>query len=565
MQKTGGSVETAASSLEAELAAKNDLVRRQAEQIAHLQQELDEARSRDQQTARNIELLSREKEEISAALENMKGSAGWKLVRRFRRAKERLLPLGTLRRRLYDQLLVRVKNSHPASTFEAGARPVMQQRAAEGPPSGEEICRAHLVLRSGPSLVEAGQAQSVSVEVTNLNSYKWHAGRQELEGHGSVTLSYDWYDDSGKWVGWEGERTCLPRDLEPQNSTTVDVRIFAPFVSGAYTLQIALVHGGMARSDQKGSAPLRSSLQVEPSPLGLSQLTSCSIVVPVFNRAAFTKACLLAIERSISGDRIPYEVIVVDNGSTDGTLGLLSSWSSSRANARVVTLGRNLGFARACNEGARLARGNYLVLLNNDTLPTPAWLEKMLDLAEHEPQVGIVGSKLLYPDGRIQHIGVAFGENKNPRHIYRGFSSNIRPAKVSREYQAVTGACLLMKKELYDAAGGMDEAYWNSYEDVDLCLKTRARGHRVFVCADSILYHFESMSEGRLAHDFRNAALFKTRWEDKIEVDLAHWYALDHLKDPMGEFESLEGYDPGQEQLLGMLWKRLYSGDIPDI
>src|SRR5262249_54966569 len=144
-------------------------------------------------------------------------------------------------------------------------------------------------------------------------------------------------------------------------------------------------------------------------------------------------------------------------------------------------------FARACNQGARLARGQYVVLLNNDTLPTPGWLEKMVRLAANEAQVGIVGSKLLYPNGRIQHIGVVFDENKNPRHVYRGFSPNIPPARISREYQAVTGACLLVARKLYQAVDGMDESYRNSYEETDLCMKVRARGYRVLVCADSVV------------------------------------------------------------------------------
>jgi len=258
-------------------------------------------------------------------------------------------------------------------------------------------------------------------------------------------------------------------------------------------------------------------------------------------------------------------VIVVDNGSTDGTSDLLSSWSGSRSNARVVSLGRNLGFARACNEGARLARGHYLVFLNNDTLPTPGWLEKMLGLAEAEPRVGIIGSKLLYPDGRIQHIGVVFGEDKTPNHIYRGFSSKIRPARISREYQAVSGACLLVRRDLYELVGGMDERYQNSYEDADLCLKIRARGYRVLVCADSVVYHFESMSEGRRIQDFRNSALFKARWEDKIEFDMDRWHDLDQLKRELTDFEPHEGFDPGQVRSLGALWKRIYSCDMPEL
>lgn len=304
-----------------------------------------------------------------------------------------------------------------------------------------------------------------------------------------------------------------------------------------------------------------------PPPFEQSQHTeppSCSIIIPVRNRSLFTKACLLAIEKSVPADRFPYEVIVVDNGSTDDTPAFLAAWSESRTNARILRLRENSGFAHACNEGARVARGRYIVLLNNDTLPTPGWLEKMIELARGEAQVGIVGSKLLFPDGRIQHIGVAFDDEKNPGHIYRGFPSDIRPAKLSREYQAVTAACLLMDRNLYWSVGGLDEAYENSYEDVDLCLKLRARGCRILLCAESTLYHFESISDNRHARDFRNRALFKSRWADSIVSDIKHWYALDGVSEDSTQFESHETYHPEQETRLKDLWRQVYVGPFPE-
>ena len=304
------------------------------------------------------------------------------------------------------------------------------------------------------------------------------------------------------------------------------------------------------------AAPFTQSLRAE--------VPYCSIIIPVRNRSLFTKACLLAIEKSVPAEKLPHEVIVVDDGSTDDTPMLLSAWCLSRVNARVLRMRQNSGFARACNEGARVARGRYIVLLNNDTLPTPGWLEKMLELAAGEPQVGIVGSKLLFPDGRIQHIGVAFDEGKNPGHIYRGFPADIRPAKVSREYQAVTGACLLVDRDLFWSVGGLDETYENSYEDVDLCLKLRARGCRILVCADSTLYHFESMSENRHVHDFRNRALLKTRWGNNILCDMKGWYTQDGLPEESTQFETQRPYSSEQESCLEDLWRKVYRGPFPE-
>jgi GT2 family glycosyltransferase len=339
-------------------------------------------------------------------------------------------------------------------------------------------------------------------------------------------------------------------------------------------IQFATSRPGLPRptesSKLKGGLPHlfdgveESALRLPFEQLQDSELPSCSIIIPVRNRSIFTKACLLAIEKSVRADRLPYEIIVVDNGSTDNTTAILTAWSQSRTNARTLRLTENSGFARACNEGARMAHGRYIVLLNNDTLPTPGWLEKMVELALGDTQVGIVGSKLLFPDGRIQHIGVAFDEGKNPGHIYRGFPPDIRPAKLSREYQAVTAACLLVDRNLFWSVGGLDEAYKNSYEDIDLCLKVRARGYRVLLCGDAIVYHFESISDDRRAHDLRNRALLKNRWADVILPDLKGWYARDGVSEHSTQFESHETYRPEQENWLKDLWEQVYSRPFPE-
>jgi GT2 family glycosyltransferase len=562
-EETKVEAETHAAALEAQPASRDAWVREQAEKLAQLEQELNQARSRDVESALKIELLEREKDEILAVLESINRSVAWRLVKRYRRARDRLLPPGTLGRRLYDRLLTRFKSSEPSSAFRSAVVPIGERHGVNIAATAGNSCRTQLVILNVPRVFEAGKAEPATVEITNLSAYTWEAMRKDSGRRGIVRLSYHWYDEAGKVVQWDGERTNLPHDLGPQDSVTVDMLVLAPFDPGTYTLEITLVREGIAWSDERGSAGARVSVQVEPSRIRAQEFPSCSIIIPAFNRTAFTRACLLAIERSVPAEQCPHEVIVVDNGSTDETPQVLSAWSRSRANARVASVGQNLGFARACNEGARLARGHYLLFMNNDTLPTPGWLQKMLRLAESEAQVGIVGSKLLFPNGRIQHIGVVFDQNKNPRHIYRGLSSDIPPAKTSREYQAATGACLLVARDLYQVVGGMDEGYENSYEDVDLCMKVRARGYRVLVCADSVVYHFESMSEGRRASDFRNQALFKARWGNDVQSDADRWYSLDKRRgDEWTELDEPEAYSPRQESLLQDLWRRVYLCEL---
>jgi len=120
-----------------------------------------------------------------------------------------------------------------------------------------------------------------------------------------------------------------------------------------------------------------------------------------------------------------------------------------------------------------------------------------------------------------------------------------------------------MKRELYWSVGGIDETFENSYEDVDLCLKVRSRGYRVAVCTESVVYHFEEMSEGRCARDFRNLAIFKARWDRQIECDDNRWNALDKIGEEFNEFETHRGHDAAQASRLEDLWKRIYSCAFP--
>ncbi len=260
-----------------------------------------------------------------------------------------------------------------------------------------------------------------------------------------------------------------------------------------------------------------------------------SIVIPCWNKSDYTRRCLEALADSIP-ESLPYEVVLVDNGSSDETPELLASLGGD---VQVITNAENRGFAIACNQGAQAARGKYLVLLNNDTEAQEGWLQAMLDVIRGEPDVGIVGAKLLYPDGTIQHAGVVFAARTGiktivasdsfvaeenvphlwPYHLYRRMPERAPFVSSRRDFQAVTGACLLIEKATYDEVGGLDEAYVNSFEDVDLCLKVLASGRRVVYCPEAVVIHHESISEGRHDHDIANGCRLQERWRDFIVGD----------------------------------------------
>jgi GT2 family glycosyltransferase/radical SAM superfamily enzyme YgiQ (UPF0313 family)/Flp pilus assembly protein TadD len=241
-----------------------------------------------------------------------------------------------------------------------------------------------------------------------------------------------------------------------------------------------------------------------------------SIVVPVFNKVELTRQCLTALAAVTHG--VEYEVIVVDDGSTDGTPEFLASLGGD---AQIVRNVENSGFAKSCNRGAAAARGRYLVFLNNDTIPLEGWLQALVDEVEAHSDVAVVGSKLLYEDGTIQHAGVVFSKIVfTPYHIYRQLPGDHPVVNRRREFQCVTAACTLIRREAFETAGGFDEGYRNSFEDVDLCLKIREQGWRIVYQPKSVLYHLESQSPGRKAHDDENAKRLLERWGQ-------HWWIPD--------------------------------------
>lgn len=241
----------------------------------------------------------------------------------------------------------------------------------------------------------------------------------------------------------------------------------------------------------------------------------CSIVIPVWNRADLTEQCLVKLGEVTDG--VTFEVIIVDNGSTDRTPELLAQLSGD---VQVIRNVENRGFAAACNQGARAARGRYVVFLNNDTLPLAGWLTPLVEELDRHPEVSVAGSKLLFADGTVQHAGVVF-TREVPLGYHVFYRDDPAQPRVNRrrELNCVTGACMIVRPEVFRSLGGFDEGYRNGFEDVDFCVQVRQQGGKIVYQPRSVLYHLESQTPGRKTHDEANWQRFFARWGDL-------WWAL---------------------------------------
>jgi GT2 family glycosyltransferase len=252
-------------------------------------------------------------------------------------------------------------------------------------------------------------------------------------------------------------------------------------------------------------------------------VTWASIVIPVFNREGLTRQCLESILLDWPASAL--EVVVVDDGSTDATAELLARLAGEEARLRVVSRSENSGFAAACNSGVAASIGEYVAFLNNDTIPSPGWLDRLVEYADAHANAAVVGSRLLFPDGTVQHAGVTIGQDRNPHHLYVGFPAEHPAVNHSGRVPVVTAACMLVRRAVFDIAGGFDTAFRNGHEDVDLCLRLGELGHEVHYCPASVAVHLESATRGRRTTEASaNGRRYREEWAHKVvPSDLARF------------------------------------------
>ncbi|MBB3113633.1 GT2 family glycosyltransferase [Paenibacillus phyllosphaerae] len=240
-----------------------------------------------------------------------------------------------------------------------------------------------------------------------------------------------------------------------------------------------------------------------------------SIIIPSYNQAGYLKGC---IESIIEHTDLPYEIIVVDNASTDGTANYLRSLSGQ---VRYRIMETNRGFAGAVNVGLMMAKGQTIVLLNNDTLVTERWLDNMLTCLGSDPRIGMVGPVTNYIGGN-QQIDVPYTAIEDMQEFARQFNQS-DPAKWHLTDRLV-GYCLLFRKELLERTGYLDEGFKiGNFEDDDYNIRVRLQGYMLVVARDTFIHHFGSVSVKALGEQFtaindNNMSFYMAKWGNPHEL-----------------------------------------------
>jgi len=245
-----------------------------------------------------------------------------------------------------------------------------------------------------------------------------------------------------------------------------------------------------------------------------------SIVIPVYNRLYLTLTCIASILETQSGGRT-FEILVGDDASSDATLDLISSLGGC---VRVIRHDHNRGFLENCNAASRHARGDHIVLLNNDTFVLPGWLEELLSPLDRDARVGLVGSKLVNSDGTLQEAGGILWRDGSGANFGRGQDPRLPEFNYQKEVDYVSGASMALRTGEWERLGGFDRAFAPAYcEDSDLAFRVRAAGMKVVYAPRSEVFHHEGGSHGRdegsgiKAFQVANTKKLFSRWRSELE------------------------------------------------
>jgi GT2 family glycosyltransferase len=262
------------------------------------------------------------------------------------------------------------------------------------------------------------------------------------------------------------------------------------------------------------AGPLRDTYRLRRRP---SVPVATTIIIPFRDEPRFMRTCIESIDATRGAGEVDF--VLVDNGSVQPETQTLLERLSARDDVQVMADARPFNWSALNNAAVALARGDVLVFLNNDIeAHQPGWLD-VLSAQAMRADVGAVGARLLYPDGRLQHCGVVIGVGGAADHLLAGLDGRqpgyLNMAITTRECAAVTGACLATRREVFDALGGFDESLGVDLNDIDYCLRAQREGLSVLYEAGAELIHHESPSRG-FAGGGRDIRRFIDRWRASI-------------------------------------------------
>lgn len=269
-------------------------------------------------------------------------------------------------------------------------------------------------------------------------------------------------------------------------------------------------------------APTEATQESDFEPISMPEYEhpKVSLIIPVRAHAELTRTCLRSIRHHTT--HVSYEVIIVDDASDPDTQRLLEAVRG----VEIVHNSENLGYLRSVNRGASLARGKWLVLLNNDTEMTPGWLRAMVDCAESSEDVGVVTPKFIYPDGSLNEAGAIIWRDGTGVNFGRGDRADLFQYEYRRETDYGSAAALMVSTALWNEVGGFDERYLPMYyEDVDLCFEARERGLRVLYEPTATVVHVEGATAGsdpgagHKRYQEQNRPKFVSKWREQLEKE----------------------------------------------
>jgi GT2 family glycosyltransferase len=450
---------------EKEVSSLNELVKQKEAMQVRLTQEVTEFQAKHERVAAELEIKE-------ADLNRILASHGWKGLLIYYRVRNTLLPEGTWQSNFAKRFFHWGLRLKKGLSKQSGLLPILPA-----------VCSAH-ESKEEDTAFQPEPPTPGSDNVTSQNA------RSDVQNFSTTSPVGD---EKGKDYELLSQRIS---ELRRSSIERVCLKPPAMDFIGDYAL-LALAE----------SLHFSTATQVE-----------VSIVIPVFNNLKFTVECLTSLMKH--SKNVAYEIIVVDDGSSDQTAVILPRVP----NITYLKNQENLGFVRACNRGAESARGEYILFLNNDTQVTENWLKPLVDTFKEHDRVGAVGAKILFPDGRLQEAGALVNRDGTSRLIGLFDDPDLPRHNYVREVMYCSGACLLVEAKKFTELGGFDASLAPAYcEDWDLAFRLREHGLRVMYNPSSAVIHHLSVTSNDVDEGFkmgcvvRNQQKLSERWQREID------------------------------------------------